>query len=533
MEPAIVERLSHKTWRRQAKKERRRRIRTSQARARDADAERLDAKLKETSEYLNWLEFQRAEEERRDKEEAREHEIREREWLEEELRAQKEWRIQQERKAKARQVQLDQETRIRKEYEAKQEVLRLKKEEARRKEEEESERLEEVHRNIEAYIDEGRSTPEVLREVTNSQPGKEPCPFFSKTGACRYGDTCSRNHQRLALSRVLLIPGFYSHFSLEKNSAEYDTDIALEFGGSETRHHFREFYNDVVPELETFGRIKTLKCCRNTEIHLRGNMYVEYYEERAAARALRSLKGRWYAGRQLNCEFANVQSWRNAICGMPKCPKGRSCNFLHTFRNPRDEYDVKSPQRSRTRRGSSHHDQRTASARSSRPDQESARGSSWMREESSRNWRWSDSSDSGGETPTRASRAEEKRLRSPRKRPRDEKSRVKQSKKKRTRGDRTEKECERNGKSRDTTEKRKDRSKEKDSAKRTERSKWDGKNYESMDTESESGYSDSGISRRRRRKVSRRSRSRSWSQDQPTEVSASEGNERSSKTPHR
>lgn len=161
----------------------------------------------------------------------------------------------------------------------------------------------------------------------------------------RYGDTCSRNHRRVCLSKILLIPNFYSHFSLEKNSTEYDTDIALEFENSETRQHFCEFYNDVVPEFESLGRIKTLKLCCNTEIHLRGNLYVEYYTEREAARALRKLKGRWYAGRQLNCEFANLKSWRSAVCGMLKCPKGRACNFLHTFKNPHAEYDIKSPPR--------------------------------------------------------------------------------------------------------------------------------------------------------------------------------------------
>lgn len=144
---------------------------------------------------------------------------------------------------------------------------------------------------------------------------------------------------------MILVPGFYSHFSLEKNSAEYDTDVALEFESSETRQHFREFYKDVVPELESFGRIKTLKYCCNSEVHLRGNLYVEYYTEREAARALRKLKGRWYAGRQLNCEFANLKSWRSAVCGMSKCPKGRACNFLHTFKNPHGEYDIKSPPR--------------------------------------------------------------------------------------------------------------------------------------------------------------------------------------------
>lgn len=131
---------------------------------------------------------------------------------------------------------------------------------------------------------------------------------------------------------------------MEKNSAEYDTDVALEFESSEKRHHFREFFDDVVKELETFGKIKTFKCCCNIEVHLRGNLYVEYNTEREAARAWRNLKGRWYAGKKLHCEFVNMPSWRSAICGMHNCPKGnRGCNFLHTFRNPHSKYNIKSP----------------------------------------------------------------------------------------------------------------------------------------------------------------------------------------------
>lgn len=165
----------------------------------------------------------------------------------------------------------------------------------------------------------------------------------------RYGNACSKNHRKIFLSKVIMIPGFYSHFSLEKNSAEYDTDVALEFDSSEMLHHYYEFFEDVITELESFGRIRTLKCCRNMEIHLRGNLYVEYYTEREAARACRNLKGRWYGGKQLNCEFVNI-SWRSAVCGILKCPKGsKFCNFLHTFKNPHNKYNIKSFRREKNK----------------------------------------------------------------------------------------------------------------------------------------------------------------------------------------
>ncbi|XP_043510584.1 U2 small nuclear ribonucleoprotein auxiliary factor 35 kDa subunit-related protein 1 isoform X1 [Frieseomelitta varia] len=377
---------SHKEWRKIAKKERRRHLRRRAAAEREADEQRLRAALEKSADYLNWLEQREAEEREKEAREKEEHDERERLWLEEEVKAQEEWQILQEKKQKARQLQLEQEAKVRQEFEAKQEAVRKKQEEEKRRREEEIRKREQLLKEIDDYIDNGIKTPEALREVIDSQPGKELCPFFTKTGACRYGDTCSRNHRRLCLSKVILVPGFYTHFSLEKNSAEYDTDIGLEFESSETRQHFREFYNDVVPELESFGRIKTLKYCCNTEVHLRGNLYVEYHTEREAARALRKLKGRWYAGRQLNCEFVNLKSWRSAVCGMSKCPKGRACNFLHTFKNPHDQYDIKSPPRWMKQLSSS------AQEITSNKKLEHRNKSKWEDDtEGDKNWRWSES----------------------------------------------------------------------------------------------------------------------------------------------
>lgn len=378
---------SHKEWRKIAKRERRRHLRRKAAAEREADEQRLRAALEKSADYLNWLEQHEAEEKEKEAREKEEHDERERLWLEEEVKAQEEWQILQEKKQKAWQMQLEQEAKIRQEFEAKQEIIRKKQEEEKRRREEEIRKREKLLKEIDDYIDNGISTPEALREVIDSQPGKELCPFFTKTGACRYGDTCSRNHRRVCLSKVILVPGFYTHFSLEKNSAEYDTDIGLEFESSETRQHFREFYNDVIPELESFGRIKTLKYCCNTEVHLRGNLYVEYYTERDAARALRKLKGRWYAGRQLNCEFVNLRSWRSAVCGMSNCPKGRACNFLHTFKNPYDQYDIKSPPRWVKQLSSL-----SAQEITSNKKLEHRNKSKWEDDmKGNKNWRWSES----------------------------------------------------------------------------------------------------------------------------------------------
>lgn len=101
------------------------------------------------------------------------------------MNAQKEWRIIQEKKLKAKQLKLEQEEKIRREFEAKQEAIRLRKEEQCRKQEEEIRKHVELQKEINDYIDNGIKTPETLREIIDSQPNKELCPFFAKTGACR------------------------------------------------------------------------------------------------------------------------------------------------------------------------------------------------------------------------------------------------------------------------------------------------------------------------------------------------------------
>lgn len=105
-------------------------------------------------------------------------------------------------------------------------------------------------------------------------------------------------------------------------------------------------------------------------------------------KACRHLQGRYYAGRMLNVEFSQMITWRSAVCGTfddhslnetndwypftksnvnpfvklqlsfhillkffltknatglsfaNKCPKGRNCNFLHLFKNPRNKYPL-------------------------------------------------------------------------------------------------------------------------------------------------------------------------------------------------
>lgn len=63
-----------------------------------------------------------------------------------------------------------------------------------------------------------------------------------------------------------------------------------------------------------------------------GNVYVKFGDEDDAEGARSSLAGRYYAGRQLTCEFCPVTDFREARCRQfdeGSCARGGFCNFMH------------------------------------------------------------------------------------------------------------------------------------------------------------------------------------------------------------
>lgn len=214
------------------------------------------------------------------------------------------------REERARQNEL-----IKLEWEKEQQRLNEKRQKEEKELQEKLRKQEELIELVNNFLNNGGDTPEHLKTFSETNPNKELCPFFKKTSTCRFFDVCSRNHVRPGISKVILIPNFYSHFSLEKTETDHFSDSKLEFENSETYAHYREFFYDVVSELEKYGRIKIFKTCLNHEAHLRGNVFVEFLTKREALISYRALNGRWYGGKQLSVEFCNIQSWRGALCG--------------------------------------------------------------------------------------------------------------------------------------------------------------------------------------------------------------------------
>lgn len=168
------------------------------------------------------------------------------------------------------------------------------------------------------------------------------CSFYLKTGACRFGERCSRQHPRPSSSVTLMIPAMYNDIRLSQSMLdEADQDTSLEYDEKEAYENFKQFYEDTLPEFRKAGTVVQFKVCCNHEPHLRGNVYVQFSSEEECAKAFAIFNARWYASKQLSCEFSPVTKWKSAICGLferNRCPRGKNCNFLHVYQNPRNEF---------------------------------------------------------------------------------------------------------------------------------------------------------------------------------------------------
>lgn len=265
--------------------------------------------------YTTWLEEQQKAEQFAEQEEQRLAKEREACWLQIEVEACKQWKALQKRLQLAREERAKQNARIKDEWEREQQRLKEIREHKQREEDERQRRQLELVEQISRFIVDGGDVPEGLKISYETNPSKDPCPFFGKTGACRFRDACSRNHVRPGVSRILLIPNFYSHYSLDQDETEHGSDSTLEFEKHEIYKDYKDFFYDVVPEMERCGNVTCFRVCCNHEAHLRGNVYVEYSTVREAMKGYQMFQGRWYGGKQLQVEFCKLDSWKAAICG--------------------------------------------------------------------------------------------------------------------------------------------------------------------------------------------------------------------------
>ncbi|XP_057726055.1 zinc finger CCCH domain-containing protein 5-like isoform X2 [Arachis stenosperma] len=157
----------------------------------------------------------------------------------------------------------------------------------------------------------------VAQQVPNfgTEQDKAHCPFHLKTGACRFGQRCSRVHFYPDKSCTLLMKNMYNGPGMA-----WEQDEGLEYTDEEVERCFEEFYDDVHTEFQKFGEIVNFKVCKNGAFHLRGNVYVQYKHLDSALLAYNTVNGRYFAGKQT-------------------CSHGTACNFIHCFQNPGGDYE--------------------------------------------------------------------------------------------------------------------------------------------------------------------------------------------------
>lgn len=193
----------------------------------------------------------------------------------------KRWQEEQRRREDIRKTKEAERKRIQDEFEAEQKRIAQVAEEKLRREEEMMQMQEDLQRRIQEFVNSDGEMPPELHELAETNPGKELCTYFNKNGACRFGNKCSKNHIRPKISTTLFVPGFFSNIHLEHSRAtEYGNDLTLEFEEYELYKAYQEFFEDIAPEFQKYGRVEHLVTCQNYEPHYRGNVYVEYSNER-------------------------------------------------------------------------------------------------------------------------------------------------------------------------------------------------------------------------------------------------------------
>ncbi|XP_068146169.1 U2 small nuclear ribonucleoprotein auxiliary factor 35 kDa subunit-related protein 2 isoform X2 [Drosophila tropicalis] len=306
--------VKNRTIRKEIKKKQRQRRRQKQAQQRDKQLEEDEAEKQKNPEYQKWqkqqLELEKferlaSERQQQDEEEA---------WLRREALAQRQFQLD----AAERRCEEEKINRLRQQQA--QELALIKEQQKQRREEKKrmadraAAEFEAMMKTMDAYLsdtDTLKPPPLELQRLVETHPQERLCEFFTRTNCCRFGHTCTHNHRRPMLAKILLIRHFFSHPLLKQSSS----DDYLELTEHDLRDSYDEFFHDAVAELEKFGKIVNFRALRNTLDYLRGHVFVEYAQERHALKAFINLQGRYYASRQLNVEFSNIKGWRGAVCG--------------------------------------------------------------------------------------------------------------------------------------------------------------------------------------------------------------------------
>jgi len=262
-----------------------------------------------------------------------------------------------------------------------------------------------------------------LARIFGTEEDRVNCPFYFKIGACRNGDQCNRLHNRPTMSQTLLLSHMYPNTPEAlalANDEPWDDDMY-----DRAQQHLEAFYIEVFLELANYGEIEDVVVVDNLCDHLIGNVYVKYYHEEDAERALGKLTGRFYSGKLIQAEYTTVSDFREARCRAfheTRCNRGAYCNFLHIKHIPkaikrrvvREMYDEHPEYLGSTRGGGKEKKEKKQRSRSRKKDREGGEGGERKEKKDrdksrGRRGREEEAAGGGGDAPPARQSSEERR----------------------------------------------------------------------------------------------------------------------------
>jgi len=162
--------------------------------------------------------------------------------------------------------------------------------------------------------------------VYGTEQDPHNCSFFLRIGACRHGTCCPKKHTWPTFSNTIMlehiwVPSKKVHSNKRKREK-----------------HYERFLEDLLEEMSKYGDVEDTCTFENLGDHCLGNSFVKFATEDQAAKALKGITGRYYAGRLIIAKFSPVTDFENARCrdhcgGF--CRRGNFCNFAHFCKPPR------------------------------------------------------------------------------------------------------------------------------------------------------------------------------------------------------
>jgi len=197
-----------------------------------------------------------------------------------------------------------------------------------------------------------------VRTFIKTYKNRVNCFFYSKVGACRHGEKCTRIHNKPMISSTIMFRHLYQNppSALAFASGQKISESELK----EVLQHFEKFYEEIFVELSSYGELKELEVVDNLGDHLIGNVYARFNDEAGASKAFNALAGKYYNSKLVEEEYCNISKISWCKCRFyeeNKCKMGPFCNYLHLkpvserlLNNLREEMYEKYPEYKKNRR---------------------------------------------------------------------------------------------------------------------------------------------------------------------------------------